>query len=274
MVLIPNSRMENILMEFHAEPCTFKELLNKNKKYVVPRYQRTFSWGKREIDEMYRDIIGRLTIKDGKLANTEYFFGNILLQGDMVGSNKEVFVIDGQQRLTAIAIFLSSLAQKFEDENQKELKEGVWKYVVKKDDDGNQMAIFENETPAPFFQYSIQMNGIPCGPVTDEEINIDSAHKYFLKKLSRKTLVSDIYAIYKLSDYDYIEALKTLRDQLLQSYIIYSWTIDKNYANLIFEIMNAKGKELATIDLIKNSIFDLVSETEPSYIIYLLRFIN
>ena len=41
-------------------------------------------------------------------------------------------------------------------------------------------------------------------------------------------------------------------------------TSDKKDANKIFEILNAKGKRLASVDLIKNKIFDVLNKTEPA----------
>lgn len=252
-------------MDLHTETYTFQKLLVLKKKYIVPRYQREFSWGKAEIDEMYQDIIKRLKYSEEKqsLINTEYFFGNILLQGDLAGSTKELYIIDGQQRLTAITIFLSVLSKKFSDAGETELKKAIWNYIIAKDDDGNDFAVFSNSTPYPFFQYKVQcFNVEEKDPATDEEDRIESAYNYFDKKLSKRTLCSDIKTLYG-KDLGYVDILKLLRDQLLQSFVICSWTTDSKYANLIFEIMNAKGKELETIDLIKNDLFDNLSEQDP-----------
>lgn len=41
-------------------------------------------------------------------------------------------------------------------------------------------------------------------------------------------------------------------------------TNDESQANRIFEILNAKGKRLAHIDLIKNRLFEMLPETEPA----------
>ena len=252
-------------MDLHTETYTFQKLLINKKTYVVPRYQREFSWGKPEIEEFYYDVFNRLVYdKDTSvIKNTEYFFGNILLEGDMVGSNKELFIIDGQQRLTALTIFLSTIARMFSDEGEQGLKDAVWQYIISQDDDGEPIAVIRNSTPYPFFQYKIQSLGMEVKPSSEEEDRINYANNYFEKKLNKKALTKDFKDYYN-ADSSYIDILKALRDQILQSYVICSWTSDKKYANLVFEIMNAKGKELETIDLVKNTLFEKLNDEIPA----------
>ena len=54
-----------------------------------------------------------------------------------------------------------------------------------------------------------------------------------------------------------------MREQVLGCTFVAISTKDKDQANRIFEILNAKGKRLAYIDLIKNKIFETLSKTEP-----------
>jgi hypothetical protein len=58
----------------------------------------------------------------------------------------------------------------------------------------------------------------------------------------------------------YVDILKALRDQVLGTTFISISTSDKENANMIFEILNAKGKRLSHVDLIKNKIFEVVDD--------------
>ena len=62
----------------------------------------------------------------------------------------------------------------------------------------------------------------------------------------------------------YEEILKALRDQILQSTVVIITSGERKEANAIFAILNAKGKHLASIDLIKNQIFSICDTTEPA----------
>lgn len=62
----------------------------------------------------------------------------------------------------------------------------------------------------------------------------------------------------------FVEILKALRDQILNTTFVSISTDDSKQANSIFEILNAKGKSLAHIDLIKNKIFETLTDVEPA----------
>lgn len=59
----------------------------------------------------------------------------------------------------------------------------------------------------------------------------------------------------------YIQILKNIRDQLLNSEIIEVFVSDREQANKIFENINSKGKSLSQVDLIKNIIFSKIDKT-------------
>lgn len=113
----------------------------------------------------------------------------------------------------------------------------------------------------PYFVYYIQdrEKTIKAEPSTEEENSIQETYEYFLqqtsenslKKLLKKRMGDDV-----VNSLLYVEILKALRDQVLDCTFISIAAADKDQANRIFAILNAKGKRLAYIDLIKNKIFE------------------
>ncbi len=73
---------------------------NGNFYYSIPKYQREYTWSYREWEALYDDISEN---------NPEYFIGSIICipLGDAINPYMEV--IDGQQRLTTISLFLSAI---------------------------------------------------------------------------------------------------------------------------------------------------------------------
>lgn len=198
-------------MDLHAETHTFKTLMSLKKTLSVPRYQREFSWGNQELNEMFNDIVKRLIFNNetGELKTSEYFFGNIILQGDLTNNSiKEMSIIDVQQRLTAVTIFLASLSDIFKEEKETNLYDGARQYIIGKDDDNKEYPILVNKTPAPFFQYRIQGMNENASPVSEEEVKIENAYKFFTNKLKQNNLVKKIKDLYGL-DIDYIGALNS-----------------------------------------------------------------
>lgn len=255
-------------MDFNYNKFLIKNFFNLNKKYLVPRYQREYSWGKNEIKAFLNDIINNIKIDaNGKIHSTEYFFGNCLFVGNLSDSSKEVSIIDGQQRITTFTIFLSVLSRKFNEIGEKSAADIIWKYIMAVDDDGEEYAILVNDTPNPYFQYLIQTrqndNDNTKLPRTKEEQTIKEAYDYFNTQLSNNKLVNQFKKIFN-KEIEYLELLKVVRSQILESFIICIWTSSAKNANTLFETLNAKGLELTSIDLIKNCIFEKLTKTQPT----------
>lgn len=94
----------------HAQHIEFLELLNGQQQYVVPRWQRRYSWGQDDIKRLVEDlwIVGRA-------GTTATHYGGTLLtfpEPGAAGVVKTIRVVDGQQRLTTVSILLACIAAK------------------------------------------------------------------------------------------------------------------------------------------------------------------
>jgi len=81
---------------------TVLELFDSSQKsFVIPVYQRAYSWEEEQWETFINDLIEQIN------GNNNYFFGNLLLETIKKGIQYEI--IDGQQRLTTLTIFMRSL---------------------------------------------------------------------------------------------------------------------------------------------------------------------
>lgn len=252
-------------MELHAYTRTISELLSVNRKYVVPRFQREYSWVKEQINELWYDVISNVKIEqDFTYTNNEYFIGSLVLVGDETG--REMQIVDGQQRLTTLTIFLSVLCECFKSNNQADLAEALFEnYIEGRDDDGRKFFKLINETPKPFFQKNIQhINKTDEAPETQEEKNLLSAYKEISSLASREKLGKHFSLDIK-NDEQYASLLKAIRDQVLRFLkIIFITVNDEDEAYTIFETLNARGMNLSFVDLIKNKLFKALSDPHPN----------
>ena len=69
-------------------------------KYIIPPYQREYSWKEEQWESLFNDIYEN---------ETGYFLGSIIC---ISSETNELDVIDGQQRLTTLSILLLSLYEK------------------------------------------------------------------------------------------------------------------------------------------------------------------
>ena len=114
------------------EPTTIRKMLVESKKIVVPTYQRAYSWetfNKQSNRKTHTDVfLSDLEEYNKSNAKTSYYFGHFLYEE----KDNVFYVIDGQQRLTTIVIFLSALFTKLKtirdlSEEEKECYEDMIK---------------------------------------------------------------------------------------------------------------------------------------------------
>lgn len=255
-------------MNLAAYPRTIKDILTLNRKYIIPRFQREYSWEQTEHTMFWEDLCNQIKVVEDNIIYSDYFIGALVLVGD--DSKDEKFsVVDGQQRLTTITIIFSALAKCFIDIKEKELAKSCYSYVEGKDGDYKPFFKLINENPRPFLQNEIQYIDFnkdkiikDLKPKTYEEKKLYNALKFYCKELSEESLSKKFYKQLN-KQYDYCTLLKAVRDQLLKFKTIFITVGSMNEAYTIFETLNAKGKDLLTIDLIKNKIFKLLDKEHP-----------
>jgi len=250
-------------MELQANARTLTNVLSVNKKYIVPRFQREYSWGKEQIGELWHDIISNIHWQeDGLYSYDEYFIGSLVLVGQETSS--ALMIVDGQQRLTTLTILLSALCDKFKQLNENAVAQSIYNnYISGIDDDGKAFFKLVNETPKPYFQNNIQhIEKKSEAPESTEEKNLQSCYNDFSEFL----LEDNIRKTLKVANdkFIYVDALKAVRDQVLRFLkVIYITVNDEDEAYTIFETLNARGLNLSYVDLIKNKLFKKLNGTHP-----------
>lgn len=255
-------------MEFTPEQKSIKNLLISGNQFIIPRFQREYSWEKKNYEEFFVDMMNNLIISDNDIKYDQYFLGTMLFIGSfVVKSDKPLEVIDGQQRLTTITILFSVLSDRFRELQEKTLSEQLFKYITTTNDDGEMLRVLVSKSSYPYFVYYIQdiEKREISEPNSEEEECIKETYQFlyehtseeFLKRIlyKRKDINPDV-----VENLNYLDILKALRDQVLNCTFISIATTNRNQANKIFEILNSKGKRLAYVDLIKNKIFDVLKD--------------
>ena len=255
-------------MQIIPENKNVTSLLSTRCQFEIPRFQRDYSWETKHYQEFIDDMLENLKFDNNTVTPTDYFLGTMLFIGTMEKPGNLLKVVDGQQRLTTITILFSALSDHFKEVGEDKLSEKIFEYIMSEDNNGEIVRILKSESSYPFFSYFIQDRKKTEGraPSSEEEECIKIAYEYLYKRTSEPELKR-----YFPEQYDkkyetsklYVNLLKAIRDQVLNSTIVTICTKDKQDSNRIFEILNAKGKRLASIDLIKNIIFENLKTTEP-----------
>lgn len=70
------------IMQINPEVKNIRQLLNSKKQFVIPRFQREYSWEKKNYEEFISDIVSGLKIDaDGEIVSDKYFLGTMLFIG-------------------------------------------------------------------------------------------------------------------------------------------------------------------------------------------------
>ena len=264
-------------MDFKSTTRSIRDMLSLKRKYVIPRFQREYSWTNDELNELWDDLLSSLTVnKDNKIVPQEYFLGSIVLVGDEDSPDIERQVVDGQQRLMTITILFSVLAQKFKDIGELGLSNKAHEFIIGEDENGDPITKLITETPKPFFQFRIQQKELDFTqkPATDEEKAILNTYEFYDSLLNERRLRKEIKNEFqkneniKLEEVPYVELLKVIRDQILSCKVIYVTVKSFEDAYQIFEVLNAKGKDLEPTDIIKNSLFSVLDTRDPADVAY------
>ncbi|WP_441702600.1 GmrSD restriction endonuclease domain-containing protein [Helicobacter pylori] len=222
-----------------AEAMKLLDLIGKSqeKQFVIPIYQRVYSWEKEQIKQLWDDIIkiGGNDKMDG------HFIGSIVFVHDGIysTSHNDLLIIDGQQRLTTITLLLAALRNHLSDEvKRKEIEDH---YLINSDKDGDKKfrLILSESDKDTLLSLIDKDRRKPSEP----SLKIVENFKLFEEWIRKNT--NKLETIFKgLDKLMIVEiALEKRKDD----------------PQLIFESMNSKGIELTQTDLIRNYI---VMETE------------
>lgn len=238
-------------MDFDPRDMSVNTMFKTFETFRIPVFQRDYSWDKPYYSKFLEDIISR--IKKTTLEPTPYFIGTMVIKGKEYGGI--VDVVDGQQRITTITILFSALSRLFANIKETDLSDAMFKYIKEKNNNGELTKKLITDRSFPYFECSIQSkeNKYDKNPISEEEKNIKETYDYIIKTLSEQEIKKRFN-----NEVKYEDILKAIRDQILKSHLICIRTTDIKSAHMIFEILNAKGKSLASIDLIKNAIFEIL----------------
>ncbi|GAA7301845.1 DUF262 and DUF1524 domain-containing protein [Helicobacter pylori] len=221
------------LLEFFEE--------SQNNQFVIPIYQRLYSWKKEQCEQLWDDIIKI----GGNDKMNGHFIGSILYVRDgITHSNNPLLIIDGQQRLTTITLLFIALRNHSSDEVkilEKFSREKIESYLINSNKDGDKkFRLILSESDRDTLLSLIDKNKRkPSEPSAKIVENFELFEKWIRKNTDKLEII-----------FKGLEKLMIVWIALEKG---------KDDPQLIFESMNSKGIELTQTDLIRNYI---IMETE------------
>lgn len=221
--------MEENMKADKIEILTFLE--NRSKTFVVPVYQRNYSWQKKQCEKLFKDIENIIMNN----FESNHFIGTIVyIDGVKKFFYQDCIIIDGQQRITTIMLLLKAI---FDISNELNEDKGSLKNNIKewyllhkdKEDDNIKLKLCKDD----FNNWKNLLHN-----------KIDEINK-----------ASDIYLNYKL----FISLLQKSKfsineifDAMCKLEVVYIMLEKSEAPQLIFESLNSTGLSLTQGDLIRN----------------------
>ncbi|NHB45654.1 DUF262 and DUF1524 domain-containing protein [Helicobacter pylori] len=224
---------------------------SQEKQFVIPIYQRVYSWGKEQCEQLWDDII-----KTGGNDQIEgHFIGSIVFVHDGIYTTNynELLIIDGQQRLTTITLLFIALRDHLNDEDEFLKKFSRQKirnrYLINSDEKGDKK--FRLILSEPDKDTLLSLIDKDRRKPSEPSSKIMENFKLFEEWIRKNT--------------DKLETIFKGLDKLMVVEI--SLERGKDNPQLIFESMNSTGKDLTQTDLIRNYIL-MGLEPEKQKIFY------
>ncbi len=215
------------------------ELLKANHRFVVPIYQRVYSWDEKECEQLWTDIYRA----GARSTATSHFTGSIVYierEEGAVTASEPNLIIDGQQRVTTVSLVLAALAANLAllPEDQREPIKGFSPEKIR----GNYLTN-PLETDDDFFKLMLSkqdrnaLRSVVTGaPLPESNSRVVTNYAWFVQQLAKPAtdLATVCAGLSRLAVVD-VHLTRGVDDP-----------------QLVFEAMSATGKKLSQADLIRN----------------------
>lgn len=230
-----------------AGETTLLKLLQGSKVFLIPNFQRRYSWRAKEWELLWGDLIREVEVDHGNDSQEleGHFLGSIVLHpaAGAVSVLMQHLVIDGQQRLTTVLVLLGALRDvRAEIEPSWDPKEYDTKYLTNPYDPDHPDRLVPTELDREAYVRTMRLHKPTDG--------IGQAYTFFEKKI-RDWVRSGRDSLADLGN--------TL---LLHMLLVEIGTSPGDSVNNIFNTLNSKGRPLTSADLVRNELLLHVGQDE------------
>ncbi len=226
------------------------KILSPEFDFIIPPYQRPYAWTTEEAGDLFDDIKSFMEQQSATRTDDPYFVGTIVLIKTDTESRAEV--IDGQQRLTTITILLAALVAKLSGEEARSLT----KYINEPGDLAEGRAskprLTLRERDQDFFRKYVQTAGMLAellllddSDLTDPQKNIRANARLYVQNIQKM---------------DDAEAFALGKFTVNRCFLVAVSTPSMRSAYRIFSVMNDRGLDLLTCDILKSDIIGTIQE--------------
>jgi hypothetical protein len=230
------------------------KLFSNDFDFVIPEYQRPYTWGTDETMQLLSDLQSALE----RDTDEPYFLGSVVLVKEEGDTKSEV--IDGQQRLTTLSLILGVLRDLVDNPNMsRAIHEFLEKPAVEWDDDqpATPRLALRPRDKRFFNEYVQTVDG--TAQLVDISNNVTETDSQRAIRDNAKALRAE------LEGWDQ-EQLKALFKMMgARTFMVTVSTPDLNSAYRIFSVMNSRGMPLAPPDIFKSQVIGAIPDSDKQH---------
>lgn len=212
--------------------------LLSSSTFEVPQFQREYSWQDDDVADLWNDL-------RNSIDSESYFLGLIILTEE--GSSKHV--VDGQQRIITISLLATAIYFAAIEFGRKALADRIQADFLRsidyESDETHPRVTLSDIADNAMFQKILDRGTVPMNPDGDGSVShrIARSYRYLAEKLRDDLKTDPFKRLGKWTDF--------LTNRVYFAVFVHP---DSSSAYQVYEVINTRGKELTTADLLKNYI--------------------
>lgn len=220
---------------------TLRQLLTPNL-FQIPSYQRGYAWEEQQWNEFIQDLdalveddvtahyTGTVVTYEGKCDPKPYHLGRM----------RSVDVVDGQQRLTTVSLYLSILIHRLIRMGERDFEQEIPLFLYAST--GTKLSL-NNDTQDIY--HDLIKSGAPrTAPASTHQVRLAEAHQHLKRHIDKRLTTKGV---------DGVTYLKGLYGAITQKLVFTFYKIEEeSEIGMTFELMNSRGKGLSVLELLKN----------------------
>ncbi|MFJ4097336.1 DUF262 domain-containing protein [Kitasatospora sp. NPDC089913] len=229
-----------------AQEITFLKLVQGDKQFQVPLYQRTYSWGRDQLQRLWDDVSELVEQHIGAEKPAPHFLGSVVLAPGHIqaGGVQRWLVVDGQQRLTTLMLAFTALRDHYKSSPNDRAADRVHRQILVNEfhEDLDHYRLLPTQADRDAYTACVESS-----PKAGGADNIGLAYRFFLGALAQGEGEHGAA---------WTAAVETVLKDLLSIVEITAQDGDNVYR--IFESINNTGVGLSQSDLLRNYVFSLL----------------
>lgn len=243
-------------MDINTKENNINELFSINRQYYIDFYQRDYQWRKEHIEKLLEDLFYRFSLEykpshdanEETISKYDWYYLNAYVTNEYNGN---IYIVDGQQRLTSIALILIKLYHLASKYDLNELCEFIKEHISGMSLSGRKFWMGHNERKEVL--EDLYKNGCRTrNDLSEKDISISNLYNgYSIIDKQLDSFLTDSHKFNAFTIY-FLQKVKLIRIHINNTKDV----------PMVFEVINDRGERLKPYEVLKGKLLGQIPKTE------------